>query len=134
MLTKIDHIAIVIKELDQTVNTYSKLLGVEPYHREKVIEQKVEVASLKIGQSNIELVSPLDNDSGIAKFLSQKGEGIHHICFRVDNIEAELSRLDKLGFQLIDKKPRIGAEGAKIAFLHPKTANGVLIELKEKKQ
>lgn len=133
MIKGIDHIAIVVKDLEEGIRVFSKLLGTEPYHREVVEGQKVEVASFKLGESDIELVMPLDKTTGVYKFLENRGEGIHHICFKTENIREELKRVEGEGFTVIDKEPREGANHSIIAFIHPKSTKGVLVEFKEKK-
>jgi len=134
MIKGIDHVAIVVKDLEEGIKLFSKLLGKEPYHREVIEAQKVEVASFKLGESDIELIMPIDKESGVAKFLEKKGEGIHHICFRTDNVGEELKRVESLGFTLIDKEPRKGAGNSKVGFIHPKSTKGTLIEFKERNE
>jgi methylmalonyl-CoA epimerase len=131
MIKKIDHIAIVVRSIEEALRTYEGALGLELTDVEEVPEQAVKVAFLPVGDSKIELVEPTTTDSGIAKFLESKGEGMHHICLEVEDIEAVLQDLAAKGIQLIDEQPRQGAHG-RIAFLHPKSAHGVLIELIEK--
>jgi methylmalonyl-CoA/ethylmalonyl-CoA epimerase len=101
-------------------------------HTEEVSEQKVRATFFKIGEGGIELLEPTSPDSTIAKFIEKRGEGVHHLSFEVDDIDAELARLKREGFQLIDEKPRIGADGYRIAFVHPKSTNGVLVEISER--
>ncbi len=128
---KIDHIAIAVKNLDESIKVFNELTGKVPDKLEVVEEQKANIALYDIGGSHIELLGGTADDSPITKYLEKKGEGLHHICFKVENIEAKLEELEQKGFRLIDKTPRIGAMGKKIAFLHPASANGVLIELCE---
>ncbi|MEJ5301382.1 MAG: methylmalonyl-CoA epimerase [Thermodesulforhabdaceae bacterium] len=130
---KIDHIGIAVKSIEQARKLYEGLLGLKYEGSETVAEQKVTTAFFPIGDTEIELLESTDPDGPIAKFIEKRGEGIQHIAFRVDNIEEALEELKKQGIQLIDEKPRIGAGGAKIAFLHPKATGGVLIELCERK-
>ena len=132
MLKKIDHIGVAVRSIEESLGLWQILLNLAEIKREKVTEQKVDVAFLPIGESKVELLEPTEESSPIAKFLAKKGEGIHHIAFKVENIEDKLAILKKQGVSLIDETPRIGAGGAKIAFLHPKSTNGLLIELCEK--
>jgi methylmalonyl-CoA/ethylmalonyl-CoA epimerase len=128
---KISHLGIAVKDLASAEALFKKLLGEENVHHETVEEQGVSIASLRIGDSLIELTEATREDSSIAKFIDKRGEGIHHVALEVDDIESELARLKREGFQLIDEKPRHGAHGMRIAFVHPKATNGVLIELCE---
>ena len=128
---KIDHIGIAVESIENSLRFYKDLLGLEYIGSEEVAEQKVRIAFLKIGESKIELVEPTSDDSPIAKFLEKRGSGIHHIAIRVDNIEAALARHLEAGARLIDEKPRIGAHNMRIAFIHPKSSDGVLFELCE---
>ena len=127
----LDHIGIAVKSLDAT-KIYAAL-GLTTDHVEDVATQKVKTAFLSVGDANIELLEPLTDDSPVAKFIEKRGEGIHHICFRVTNIEEHLARLKKQGFRLINETPVPGAHGCRVAFLHPSAGNGVLIELSEKR-
>lgn len=131
MYKKIDHLGIAINDIEEAKRAYV-LLGFEFKGMEVLEEQKVRVAMFTLGESKIELVEPLAHDSPIAKFIEKKGEGIHHIAVAVDDIDAELEKLKANGVQLIDEKPRMGAGRSRIAFLHPKSARGVLIELVER--
>ncbi|TFH05158.1 MAG: methylmalonyl-CoA epimerase [Candidatus Thorarchaeota archaeon] len=126
---KIAHIGIAVESIEQWVGFYRDVLGLEYGGSEEVPEQKVRVAFLTIGESNIELLEPTSGDSPIAKFLETRGSGIHHIAIQVDDIEAALAHLHEAGARLIDSKPRIGAHNMKIAFIHPKASGGVLLEL-----
>jgi len=128
MVKKIEHIGIAVKNLDQAIQTFEKLLGTKCYKIEEVEDQKVRTAFLKVGETKIELLEATSQDSPIAKFLEKRGEGIHHIAFEVQNLENKLLELREHNFQLIDEKPKIGAEEFLIAFVHPKSVNGVLIE------
>ncbi len=128
MIKKIDHVAIAVKNLEDGVKIW-KDFGFKIEY-EVVEEQKVKVAILHIGESRIELLEPMADDSPISKFLEKRGEGLHHLAVNVDNIEQELQRLKSLGYRLIDEQPRKGAGGKKIAFVHPKSAK-VLLELVE---
>ena len=129
---KIDHIGIAVKSIDATKQLYTGLLGLTDAGSETVAEQKVTTAFFPVGDTEIELLESTSPDGPIAKYLDKKGEGVQHIAFRVDNIEEALAELKGRGVQLIDEKPRRGAGGAKIAFLHPKSTFGVLIELCER--
>lgn len=131
MFRKIDHIGIAVKNLEDSVNIFRDILGMQYTGEEEVKEQNVKVAFLPIGESEIELLESTSPDGNIARFIEKKGEGIHHIAFEVDDLETILEDLKKKGVRLIDEKPRYGAGGARIAFLHPKSTNGVLIELCE---
>jgi methylmalonyl-CoA/ethylmalonyl-CoA epimerase len=130
LIKKIDHIGIAVKNLDEAVETYKKL-GFELKEIEEVAEQKVKVAMLPVGESKIELLEATSEDSAIAKFLEKRGEGIHHIAVGVKDIEKALENAKNNGLQLIDEKPRIGAGGKKVAFVHPKSTRGVLLEFVE---
>ena len=129
MLKKIDHLGIAVKDLAQATKFYQEVLGLELMGIEVVEEQKVTVAMLSIGESKIELLEPTDPESPIAKTIEKRGEGIAHVAFLVDNIEEALAKLKEGGARLIDETPRIGAGGAKVAFVHPKSTYGVLVEL-----
>lgn len=131
MLKKIDHIGIAVQDLQEIKKTLSDAFEILPQFEEEVSDQKVKVIGYHIGESIIEYLQPTSPDSPIARFLKKKGTGIHHIAYRVDNLEATLQKLQDKGFQLIDTLPRCGAEGKKIAFIHPKSSNGILIELCE---
>ncbi len=131
---KIDHIGIAVKSIEEAKNLYSGLLGLEHTGSETVTEQKVTTAFFPVGDTEVELLESTSPDGPIAKYIEKKGEGIQHIAFRVENIEEALAELKAKGVQLIDEKPRRGAGGAKIAFLHPKSTFGVLVELCEKKE
>lgn len=127
---KIDHIGIVVRDIEEALGVYQAALGLPLEEIVEVADQQVEVAFLPIGESNIELVQPTSPDTGIARYLEKRGEGIHHICVEVDDIEAALTQLQAHDVQLIDETPRLGAHG-QVAFIHPKGAHGVLIELVE---
>jgi methylmalonyl-CoA/ethylmalonyl-CoA epimerase len=129
----IEHIGIAVTNLDEAILFYEKVLGLTCYNIEEVPDQKVRTAFFKIGETKIELLLSTDPVGPVGKFIEKKGEGIHHIAFAVEKIEEELDRAASMGIRLIDCKPRKGAEGLDIAFLHPKATSGVLIELCEKK-
>jgi methylmalonyl-CoA/ethylmalonyl-CoA epimerase len=131
MLKKINHIAIAVNNIDEAAKFYQNVLGLKLSGVEVVEAQKTRVGLLKIGESNIELVQPSEPDSPVAKFLETKGQGIHHICFEVDDVEAEVKAFLEKGAMMIDQKPRPGAHNTRVAFVHPKSSNGVLIELCE---
>ncbi|MGB6370310.1 MAG: methylmalonyl-CoA epimerase [Atribacterota bacterium] len=134
MIEKIDHIGIAVRSIEKTSEFLSNILGLKVAGEEIVEEQKVKVAFLPLGDSELELLESTSPEGPIARFIEKKGEGIQHIAFRVDNIEKALEKLKKEGVRLIDEKPRYGAGGAKIAFLHPKGTNGILIELSERNE
>jgi len=132
MIRKIDHIAIAVKNLDEALLLYDRLFGVKPSKIETIPQQGVKAALLSMGQgSEIELLEPIDPQGGIAKFLENRGEGIHHICLEVDDVDHELGTLADKGVHLIDRQGRPGLAG-KVGFLHPKSTKGVLIELAQK--
>jgi methylmalonyl-CoA epimerase len=130
-MNKINHIGVVVQDIQKALEAYEGALGLPLREVLQVAEQKVQVAFLPVGESNIELVQPLTADTGIARFLEKRGEGIHHICLEVGDIEATLARLREHGVPLIDEAPRQGAHG-RVAFVHPKGMHGVLIELLER--
>jgi len=132
-LQKIDHIGVAVPALAEAVEQY-KLLGFRFGGTETVPEQKVNVAFFAIGQSNIELLEPTGPDSHVARFLGKRGPGVHHICIAVDDIDASLKAYKEAGVPLVDETPVIGAGGCRVAFLHPKAASGVLLELVEHKR
>jgi methylmalonyl-CoA/ethylmalonyl-CoA epimerase len=132
MFKKLSHIGIAVKNLMRSSETFQKILDVQDIHIESVPDQKVNIAMLEIGGTHIELLEGSSEDSPIIKFIEKKGEGIHHLSFEVEDLEKELSRMRSEGFNLLDEKPRVGAGGSLIAFVHPKSTNGVLIELNQK--
>ncbi len=134
MIEKVDHIGIAVSNLDEALAVYRDTLGLTFCGTEVVAEQKVRVAKLKGGEDTIELLEPTGPDSPIAKFLAKRGPGIHHLCLAVDDIEQTLERFKAKGMRLIDESPRIGAGGCRIAFVHPQSTGGVLIELSEKNE
>ena len=129
MLNKIEHIGVAVTSIEESLPFYTEVLGLELVGIEEVPDQKLRVAFLKIGQSNIELLESTSPDGSVAKFLENRGPGIHHLAFAVDDVAKELEAVKSRGIRVIDETPRIGAHGAKIAFLHPKSGGGVLIEL-----
>jgi len=130
---KIEHIGIATRTLDNALSFWRDALGLEVVHTEVVEEQQVRVAMLPVGEPRIELLEPTSESSPVAKFLEKRGAGIHHIAVRVDDIRATLERLKKSGARLIDETPRVGADDCLVAFVHPSSANGVLLELVEHK-
>lgn len=129
MLKKIDHIGIAVKNLDEALKFYEEKLGLKATGTEVVEEQKVRIAFLPVGESKLELLESTDPEGPVAKFIESRGEGVQHIALRVDNVEEKLKELEEQGVRLIDKTPRYGAGGARIAFLHPKSTYGILLEL-----
>lgn len=129
MTGKINHVGIAVKNLENSIPFYRDQLGMTFEGTEEVAEQRVRVAFLQIGESRIELLEPTSPDSPVAKFLEKNGEGIHHLAYEVDDIEQALRDLDAQGVRLIDREPRNGAHGSKIAFIHPKASGGVLTEI-----
>lgn len=130
-LSHIEHIGIAVKSLEEAIPFWENKLGLKCYNIEEVKEQKVKTAFFQIGQSKIELLESTDPEGPIGKFIEKKGEGIHHIAFAVKGLQENLDELNEKEVQLIDKIPRKGAEGLSIAFLHPKSTHGVLLELCE---
>lgn len=128
-MNKIEHIGIAVKNLDEANSIYGKLFNQLPYKSEKVASEHVNTSFFKIGESKIELLEATNPESAIAKFLEKKGEGIHHIAFDVEDIYAEMSRLKAEGFVILNENPKKGADNKLVCFVHPKSANGVLIEL-----
>ncbi len=130
-ISHIEHIGIAVKDIEESIKHYEEVLGLKCYGIEEVKDQKVKTAFFKVGDTKIELLESTDPDGPIGKFLDKRGEGIHHIAFATKDLVNDLGELDNKGVQLIDKKPRKGAEGLNIAFLHPKSTGGVLTELCE---
>ncbi|UCC60063.1 MAG: methylmalonyl-CoA epimerase [Dehalococcoidia bacterium] len=131
MIKKVDHVSIAVNSLEEGLKTFENLLGIKPSHTEEVPDQGIKAAMIMVGDVEIELIEPTNPESGVAKFLEKKGEGIHHICFEVDDVDKELESLATKGVELIDKQGRKGLAG-KIGFLHPRSTKGVLIELAQK--
>ncbi|WP_420629765.1 methylmalonyl-CoA epimerase [Candidatus Leptofilum sp.] len=131
MIKKVNHIAVVVENLEDATAFWVDALGLELAHKEHVASQAVDVAFLPVGNTKIELLQPTDDESGVAKYLQKRGAGMHHICFEVDDIEVALAKLKSAEIQLINEVPVVGADGRKFAFIHPKAANGVLVELYE---
>ncbi len=127
----VDHIGIAVADIDAAIALYASTAGTEVTLREKLVDRGVELAFLNTGGTKLELLMPLKDDSAIARFLAKRGPGLHHVCYKVDDIRAEMSRLERLGAKLIDTTPRPGASGTIIAFLEPSSFSGVLTELCE---
>ena len=132
-VTKVDHIGIAVNNMDEALAFYRDTLGITATGTEVIEEQKVKVAFLPLGDTELELLESTAPDGPVAKFIEKRGEGIQHIALRVDNIEAALAELKEKDFKLIDQQPRYGAGNARIAFLHPKATGGILLELSERK-
>lgn len=133
MLNKIEHLGIAIKNLENSDHLFAKLIGTEPYKQESVEREGVKTSFFMVGDSKIELLEATNAESPIAKFIEKKGEGIHHIAFAVDDIFAEITRLKSEGFIFISEVPKDGADNKLVVFLHPKSTNGVLVELCQEK-
>jgi methylmalonyl-CoA/ethylmalonyl-CoA epimerase len=134
MFKAIAHVGIAVKDLKTSITLFSNLLGKTPDHQESIPDQLVDSAMFSLGSSSVELLQATGPESSIAKFIDKRGEGMHHISFIVEDIVAEMRRLRREGFQLIDEHPRRGADGYLVAFVHPKSASGVLIELSQKQK
>ncbi|HUY58457.1 MAG TPA: methylmalonyl-CoA epimerase [Solirubrobacteraceae bacterium] len=131
MFEAIDHTGIAVADIDDSLPFYRDVLGLPLVHRETVTDQGVDAALLDIGDGHLELIAPLGPETGVAKFLAKHGPGLHHLAYRVDDIEAALASLSAAGVRLIDQQPRIGIRGSRVAFLHPSAADGVLTEIVE---
>ena len=132
-MNKIEHIGIAVNNLEEAIATYTELLGTSCYKLEEVASEGVKTAFFQVGDSKIELLEANNENSPIAKFIAKKGEGIHHIAFDVTDIEASMKDLSGKGFQLLNETPKNGADNKLVAFIHPKSANGVLVELCQEK-
>ena len=132
-ISHIEHLGIAVKSLEEAIPYYEQVLGLKCYNIEEVADQKVKTAFFKVGQTKIELLEPTSEDRTIAKFIEKRGQGVHHVAFAVEGIEGALAEAESKEVALIDKTPRKGAEGLTIAFLHPKSTQGVLTELCEDK-
>ena len=128
MITQVDHIGIAVADLEVGMKRYTDMFGVEDFHKEVVQDQGVSIASFQLGEIRIELTAPLSDDSPIAKFIAKRGEGIHHIAFRSDDIQSDLDAAASNNINLINETPQLGAHDMLIAFLHPKSTGGVLME------
>lgn len=133
MMKKLSHIGIAVKNLDAASKTFSRLFGMKPSEVEEVHDQNVRLSFFYVGDASVELTEATLPSSPIAKFIEKRGEGVHHLSFEVTDIRAEIARLKTEGFELIDDEPRIGAGGYWIAFIHPKSTNGVLVEISQKR-
>ena len=131
MLTRVDHLGIAVRDLDEALALYARAFSLEVDHRGVIDDQGVEAVALRVGESALELLRPVRDDSAVARFLAERGPGIHHVAYAVDDIEAALAALETRGVRLIDVRPRIGLGGRRIAFIHPKSTFGVLSELVE---
>ena len=131
MILDIDHIGIAVDDLETSVESYRRTLGVEPTHRERVADQGVEEVLFAVGTSFIQLLGALGTDTPVGRFLATRGPGVHHVAYRVDDVAAALSRLRSEGVRLVDEVPRRGSRGTLIAFVHPRDMGGVLVELVE---
>jgi methylmalonyl-CoA/ethylmalonyl-CoA epimerase len=129
MLKQVEHIGIAVKDLKAANALYEKLLGIGPYKQEAVAAENVVTSFFQTGEAKVELLEATSPDSAIAKFIEKRGEGIHHIAFEVEDIRAEMQRLENEGFVLLNKEPKRGADNKLVCFIHPKSANGVLVEL-----
>jgi methylmalonyl-CoA/ethylmalonyl-CoA epimerase len=132
MFEKISHIGVAVKDIETSTELFRRLFGKGPDRTEELPGHMVKTAMFSFGTSDVELTQALDADSPIARFIDKRGEGVHHISFVVDDIVSELARLKKAGFELIDDRPRRGADGSFVAFLNPKSTNGVLVEISQK--
>lgn len=128
-MKRLEHIGIAVKDLQASNELFAKLLGQEPYKIEEVASENVLTSFFKTGQSKVELLVGTSPESAISKFIEKKGEGIHHVAFEVEDIRAEMQRLEKEGFVILNKEPKRGADNKLVCFIHPKSANGVLVEL-----
>jgi methylmalonyl-CoA/ethylmalonyl-CoA epimerase len=128
-ILRVDHIAIVVPEMEAALDFWHTALGLPLSHTEEVPEQQTAVAMMPVGDSEVELVQPTTDTSGMARYMEKRGPGLHHICFEVDDLEATLAQLKEMGVRLINEEPVIGAGGKRVAFVHPKSASGVLVEL-----
>jgi methylmalonyl-CoA/ethylmalonyl-CoA epimerase len=128
---RIDHIGIAVSSIEESIGLYRDKFEMAEQHRETVEEQGVKAVLLEVGEGHIELIEPLSPDTGVAKFIERNGEGMHHVAYQTDDIDAALSKVKAAGLRLIDEEPRIGIRGSRVAFLHPKATGGVLTELVE---
>jgi methylmalonyl-CoA epimerase len=132
MLKDIDHIAVAVHSMDEALATFRELYGVEPERTEEIASDKITEAMLRVGGTYLQLLEPTDPESTVAKFLEKRGPGLHHIAIAVDDLEGVLAQLKSKGAELLDETPRIGGGGHRVAFVHPKTTHGILIELIER--
>jgi methylmalonyl-CoA epimerase len=131
MIRRLDHIGIAVRDLEAAVRVYTEGLGLACDHRETVEDQQVRTAFLPVGETHVELLESLSPEGPIGRYIAKRGEGIHHLCFEVADIRAALAACEKAGLTLIDREPRVGAQGKWVAFVHPKSTHGVLIELSQ---
>ena len=131
MLTALDHTGVAVSDLDEALAFYRDVLGLPVVHRETIAEQGVEALLLDVGDSHVELLAPLGPETTVARFLAQRGPGLHHVAYRVDDIDSALASLSAAGVRLIDERPRTGIRGSRVAFLHPAATGGVLTEIVE---
>jgi len=131
MFGALDHVGIAVDDLDAAIELYGTAFGMPVVHREVVTEQGVEAVLLDVGESHVELLSPLGPDTPVGKFIAKKGQGLHHTAYRCEDVEAALARCREQGLRLIDEQPRTGIRGSRVAFLHPASTGGVLVELVE---
>ena len=131
MFARIDHIGVAVEDLDAAIALHQETYGMALVHRETVTEQGVEAVLLDVGENHVELIAPLGPETGVAKFLAKNGPGLHHVAYQVEDIEAEIARLTAAGIRMIDREPRTGIRGSRVAFMHPKSTGGVLTELTE---
>jgi methylmalonyl-CoA epimerase len=131
MFGRIDHIGVAVEDLDAAIALYAKSFEMELAHRETVQDQGVEAVLLDVGEGHVELLAPLAPDTAVGKFLARKGEGLHHVAYAVDDIDAALVRIAATGVELIDSEPRTGIRDSRVAFLHPRSTGGVLTEIVE---
>jgi len=129
MLTTIDHVGVAVEDLDAAIALYHDALGMPLAHRETVSEQGVEAVLLDVGESHVELLAPLSADTPVGKFLERRGPGLHHVAYRVGDVEQALAQLAGAGVRLIDERPRTGIRGSRVAFVHPGSTGGVLTEI-----
>ena len=129
MLSAIDHVGVAVEDIDAALTLYRDSLGLPLVHRETVTEQGVEAVLLDVGDAHIELLAPLGPDTGVAKFLARRGPGLHHVAYRVDDVQETLNALVRAGMRLIDEQPRTGIRGSRVAFVHPASTGGVLTEI-----
>jgi len=131
MIRKIDHIGIAVNSLEEVRQLYKAIFDIDPHFEEIVSDQKVKVIGIKVGESNLEFLEATSPESPIAKFIENRGEGLHHIAISVNDVDQVLENMRKQGLELIDKEAKVGAEGKRVAFVHPKSMNGVLVELSQ---
>jgi methylmalonyl-CoA/ethylmalonyl-CoA epimerase len=131
MFTRIDHVGIAVASIDDELPAWQERFGMEPSHRETVEEQGVEAVLFDVGENHVELIAPLGPETGVARFIESRGPGLHHVAWQVEDIDAVLAQLKESGVRLIDEEPRTGIRGSRVAFIHPKSAGGVLTEIVE---